>query len=313
MQTQINVFSPQWFDQHQERLLWALNALPRRRKIVSLTPSTITRANRDGTFTLTAYARDVIARKLYETAKPLWWGLHWWDAIVANPLVPAWNAGFDTLATQKPQSGSGGGNTTCDGEMYRNAVESFATIRAAAAATNVYLTTVIDVTLDAWTTTDNYVGLHRAGMTFDTSGISGGTVTAATVTPWINNKYGTLGEPALHVAAFTPAANNTIATGDYDACGSSSFGNIAYASVTAGAYNTITLSDYSGISTSGVTALSFLLSWDILNSGPTWSSGTVGGFRLWSADVSADNATKLDVTYTAAGGATFTPQVIMVL
>lgn len=302
--TLIPVFSPAWFSAHQERLVWMLNRLPRRRRIVSLTPSTITRDNGDGTHTLTAYTSDVIARKLYDAAKVLWWGLHWWDQIVANPLVPAWNAGFDTLPTKKPQAGSGGSNTTCDGEMYRNAIENFTTIRAAAAATNVYLATVIDVTLDAWTTTDNYLGLHRAGMTFDTSGISGGTVTAATLTPWVNNKYNTLGSPDLHVASFAPAANNTIATGDYDACGTSSWGSLAYASITAGAYNAITMTTLTGISTSGITALSLLLSWDILNSGPTWASGTTGGFRLWSADVDVNNAPKLDVTYTASGGST---------
>lgn len=189
---------------------------------------------------------------------------------------------------------------------------SFSTIRSGAGNSADDSGIVLRTELRACNTTNQYREFGRSFILFDTSALSGETVSAATLSTYYFVKTNGIGSPDIHVAASTPASNTAITTSDKNSVGSTSFGSIAYASITASSYNDITLnaSGIAAVSTTGVSKFSYQLSWDILNdtTGITWSSDTQSYYLAYSADqTGTSNDPKLVVEHSAAPAPTEEP------
>jgi hypothetical protein len=219
------VFSAAWFDRHQRVLLWLLRApllgrwfrwvLCIRRhdvgyhgRIVQILPHAYIVANPDGSRTLDARTHAKYAKRLYHALRPLWWALHAWDMLVANPLVPALNVGFDTL-TAYPDPGDPG-TTTCDGNLH---VSIFGDTWANVIAGNA---NDVNVTGTQLLSAAGFVGspnanlwaeLWRSMCLFDTSAVAGATVTAATLSLYGSAKQDNLSaSPTFNIYTATPAS-----------------------------------------------------------------------------------------------------------
>lgn len=199
---------------------------------------------------------------------------------------------------------AGSGSTTVDGTVARSPspAENFATIRAGAGEdVNTNATQDYYGWMHSTTTTDLYDTLYRAILTFATSTIgAGSTISSVTLSLRGSLKTNALGSADLHVGAATPAANNTLAASDYGQCGSTSFGSVAYADYNTGGYNDIVL-DANGIanvSKTGISRFCTRLSWDMLNSAPTWASNKHTYIYGYFTDNSGTtNDPKLTVVY----------------
>ena len=136
MASKIQVFGEEWFERHQDRLLFFLNEAPFRRmsrKLLRIHPrdcpvgTEITRIgpNRfsygdsvkqaDGgriwTRTTDFRTHAKFSKRLFFGLHPLWRGMHMWDSLLAERLSPALDLGFNTL-TQYPSYPV---TNTCDG------------------------------------------------------------------------------------------------------------------------------------------------------------------------------------------------------
>lgn len=316
------VFSPAWFAHHQRWLLrvlaWRITGRMARRvlairphdvgyrgHIVALRPDSYTVRHADGTYTLDCRTHDKYARRLYYAFWPVWAALHAWDMLIANPLCPAWNAGFDTL-TAYPAAGQGG--TTSDTWCGRNTVdETFATIRSSAGneATN-------DSSLYAWlqasTTLNQFVRQIRSIMTFDTSSLgAGANVSSATLSLWGQNAGPqSLGTPSLVICKATPASNGTIVAADYSqVLTASSYSTVGTVNVTNTVYTDCALNaaGISNVSLTGVSGFGATTGWDASGSFTgTWVSGGQSSYQFASSDtVGTANDPKLVITYALAG------------
>lgn len=325
------VFSQAWFEQHQSRLLRLL-ALPllgrlfRRalairphdigyhKPIVELTPHSYTVVNDDGTYTTDFRTHAKYGKRLYYAGLPLWKALHAWDMAIANPLVPALNAGFDTLPFY-PDPGTPG-TTSGDWGVGRNGVtESWATITAGAG------TVTSNSPTDHWVYTSynaasqftqHYVGVW----TFNTSSLRGSAVlTSVVFSAWPSSPYNTGAVPtqALHVVGVTPTSYVQGTVSDYQNRGRTSFG-----SITAGAYTTLwnggTVLGYASVSLNasglayvartGVSAFCTTHDWDLTGSNPVTELGAGPldfNIQAETADQTGlTNDPKLEVTFSRA-------------
>lgn len=111
------VFDKDWFKENQRTLLGLVNSpiggtirrglwISDRQRIIKLTPSSAHAALSNGEIKATLYSNAQYAEALKRNYKPIWEALHWWDMRLANRLMPAWNAGFDTYSSQ-PNSSAG--------------------------------------------------------------------------------------------------------------------------------------------------------------------------------------------------------------
>ena len=320
------VFSREWFDQHQRALLWLLNApilgrwfrwvlcirrhdVGYRRRIARLYPHAYEVTNRDGSRTLDVRTHAKYAKRLYYAFRPFWWTLHAWDALIANPFVPALNAGFDTLTAYPDPDPE---TTTIDGTIGRvDAVtgESWASLIGGAGNTadNPFASSVsINASSDG---ADLWKRFGRSVYLFDTSPIAGGTVTAAVLSIYGKGKSDNRGiTPDVDIYTASPASNTALATSDYGNVGATSQTGspITYASWSTSAYNDFTL-DATGIgnvATAGISKFSKRnASYDAAGVAPTWAFGdetaVVEGYFADEAGTSTDP--KLVVTYTPQG------------
>ena len=317
------VFSGAWFARHQRALLWLLAApvlgrwfkwvlcirphdVGYRGRIVQLLPHAYVVDNGDGTRTGDFRTHEKFGKRLYYAFRPLWWSLHAWDALIANPLVPALNAGFDTL-TVYPDPGTGA--TTCDGVIWRNGVdESFATIRAGAG--NGVVTGGAEdqlAYLAASTTSNQFAQMWRGFVGFDTSALtSSAAVSAAGLSLWVTAAQNGLGAGGnAHVAGATPATANTLSTSDFGNVQRTSFGSVSVGGITTGTYTewSLNATGRAAVSTTGVTNLSLQTEHDLNGTfGGTWSSGTLVQVQAYHADQTGSaNDPKFVVTYTVPG------------
>lgn len=323
------VFDNQWFHNHQKGLLFLCNNfilkywfrwilrinkdLKWSEKIIALEPNNykvvISKDDKEVKVRVDFRTHEKFGKRLYYAFKPFWYLIHGWDWMTWEK--PEWNLGFDTL-TSYPQAGGGGGNTTCDGTISRFGVnESFASISTSAGNGADAIGYVDQARLVASSTSNQFTGLSRGGLTFDTSSITAvATISAATFSIRGDEKANGLGAPALHLAGFTPANNNNLVTGDYLQTKTTSFGNIAYASyVTTSTKNDISLNTdgIANISKTGISRFSLVLSWDIIGSfSGSWSSGAQSKFYYYSADNSGTTDDPvLVVTYTIPATSNF--------
>ena len=314
------VFSPEWFAQHQRWLLrllaWPLVGRVMRRvlairphdvgwdrPIVELLPHAYTVANPDGTFTMDCRTHAKYGKRLYYQLLPFWALLHAWDMVVANSLVPALNAGFDTL-TAYPDPGNPG-TTTCDAWLDRNGVdETLSTLRGGV-GNQVGTDTALYVWLQASTTSNQFARCIRSGALFDTSSLTASAiVSSATLSLWCLGGNLTLGTPGVVVSGFTPASNTSLAASDYQNVGlSTSYGSIASGGVDTSntVYSVCTLNSAgrSAIAKTGVTKCALTSDWDFNNSFTgSWASGAGGYLQFWSSDqTGSSNDPKLEVTF----------------
>lgn len=315
------VFSAEWFEKHQRILLWLLNApligwwfrwvlcirrgdVGYRQKIVRIAPHYYTVGNANGSLTTDFRTHAKYSKRLYWAFLPIWRTLHWWDETVANPLIPALNAGFDTL-TAYPDPSTGA--TTVDGIVGRNDVsEAWSTIRSGAGTS----AGAGDVTnyaffIQAAATSGQWQHLRRGVYLFDTSAIGvSGSITAATLSLYGVAKSDDLGiTPSCDIYTTTPAANNNLAAADFGQFGTTSqtTGAIAYGSLSASAYNDWTLSatGRGNISQTGVSRFGTRNgNYDADNVAPTWSDSLQSWFEVYQADqTGTTNDPKLVVTY----------------
>ncbi len=325
-----HAFGPTWFAAHQRRLLGALNhpllgrvlkrALRIRRcdlgyglPIVAIRPQCYTvlrdqRQRTDGRWelTLTTDFRThwKYSKRVYHAGKAVWWALHAWDQLVANPLVPAWHAGFDVLTVYPDPDPE---TTTVDGGLRRGqASATFSDLRDGTGTGQFPSTaTGIFAGLDASTTTDEYTLMRKFVALFDTSPLTGGAdVNSATVSLFAGSpgKSNGLGETPIHVALSSPTTDTNLVDADYQRVGRLSFGSIAYAAWTASVYNVFTLNATGliAIATRGISKFSTQTDWDLNdNFTGTWASEAGSNYDGFYADQAGlANDPKLDVTYT---------------
>lgn len=322
------VFNTKWFEKHQHKLLWFLNTpiirtwfrwclqikkydCPINVKITEISPSHFSFG--DKYFkkgkkwylerTTDFRTHDKYSKRLYYAFKPFWYILHFFDWAMLDrvEVLTKLSFGFSTL-TKYPDPGSGA--TTCDGYLYRNAVdETLADIRVGAGKNLSLTATTASLGLSASGTTNQFNLLRRVIATFDTSAIGSGSISNAVMSLFGNDKYtGFTTYPDLHVAGATPASNNTLVNGDYNQCQTTSFGSISAASFSTIAYNDITLnaSGKSNIVKNGISKFSFQCSWDINNNFTgSWVAYEEGWLQINIAGTSADTVhdPKLVITY----------------
>lgn len=319
------MFDRAWFAKHQKVLLtllglpvvgrlfrWALCIRPHdvgyRGRIVAILPHAYIVANLDGSRTLDCRTHPKYAKRLYYAFWPVWWTLHAWDAAIANPLVPALNAGFDTLTAYPdpdPETAS------CDGIVGRNDQdETWAAIRSGtgtgsdgAGSQNYFMFIKSSATLNQWS------NLRRGIFLFDTSVLgTSAAVSAATLSLYGTTKGDNLASaPDLDIYTVAPASNTAIANADFLTFGSTSqtTGPITYASLSTSGYNewTFNSTGIANVSTSGVSKFgSQNANYDVANVAPSWSSFTDSWFEGYYADQTGTaNDPKLVVTYSLQG------------
>ena len=330
-------FGPWWFEKHQSKILWCLNApvvgmLARwilrihrdcpKAEIIDIKPNCYTiRGKKEEEYVTDFRTHWKFAKRVYFAFKPVWWIMHAWDEIFADKFIPQMSFGFDTL-TSYPDAGSG--VTTCDGytlhgDGFTN--YTFANLIAGAGeassvdGTAIYLARLRNTT---GTPTNRFRYLYRGLLTFDTSSLtSGAEVSAVTLTLEGVIKNNGLGESSLEIVSSAPASNNNIVNGDHDSLGSTSFSSKAYGDYSAGGYPpgggsdndfTFNASGIAHVSKTGITCLGTRIGWDLNGSFTgSWSATGDTYYTCVSADYTGTSYDpKLVVTYTAgeppAGG-----------
>jgi len=325
-------FGKEWFAKNQGVLIFLLNfCLTKwisrkilcidkdcpKASILSILPHCYTiQGENDGEYVTDYRNHWKFAKRVYFALKPLWWLCHWWDEVFADKHCPELSFGFDTL-TAYSQAGGGGGNVTCDGMASKNSANSNWTVIRTGAGTgsnNDATSSYLELDADPSSlNTNKWSFLNRFFYTFNTSSLSASvSLTSVVFSIYGKSKAYNFSSPAdLHVAGANLTNPNNVVTGDYNNQGSTSFGNVTYANFNYD-YNDITLnsSGISNINITGVSQFSLQLSYDILNSAPTWGQSKYSYYEMYFADnTGTSQDPKLVVTYTAAS--TFTPQIIM--
>lgn len=318
------VFGKHWFRKHQKFLLnllnfpilkiwfrWVLRIrkcdLPLKTRILEIGPNFFSHSAKlkgDKVELQTSFrSNEKYARRLRYAFAPVWWAMHFWDWLVADRFIPSFSFQFSTL-TAYPQSGGGGGNTTCDGEADRSAAQdTFANLRAGAGTGASTADFSQGPYLLAGTTSTKYTDMLRFGETFDTSALtSSATISSAVLSLYYNSKANGLGSPEIDTVSFSPANNNNVVAGDFVNFGTTPFASITYANWTAAQYNAFTLDagGIANISKTGISRFGQRLNWDTDNSFTgVWSSGAFSQIGFLTSETSGTTQDpKIDITYT---------------
>lgn len=308
------VFDKQWFQDHQNKLLFFANTFIGRyilrihgkrssvgkNKIIRIFPHAIEWENENGSRSVEIRTHNKFSKRLYFAFKPLWQLVHWWDTLFANNVNPALNMGFDTLnlyPDEHPEI------TTVDGQVsHRNfSGLTFSAIRDATgtnASSGGGLGTICSLRGDS--NTNEYDVLLRSIFLFDpTVLVPEDIISSVTFRVFGDFKADGLGTDSIHLAGSFPASNTNLVAGDYDAVARTSFGSIAYASFNTGGYNDFSLNAET-FDIHNIQRYSLQLGWDINNSFTgTWSAGAVTGFDGYFADAggtSPDPTLQIDYT-----------------
>ena len=322
-------FGPLWFATHQRRLLGALNhpvlgrllkrALRIRRcdlgyalPIVAISPHSYTvlrdrRRRKDGRWelTLTTDFRThwKYSTRVYHAGKVIWWALHAWDQCVANPLVPAWNAGFDTFIVHPDPDPE---VTTVDGSVSRALVdESWATLIAGAGNGVDVSATSGGLNIASTATTDQWATLGRHMYLFDTRPLGqGAVIQAATLSLFGVSKFDNLSiSPNYNIYSANPLTDTNLEIADFQRFGVLPFSTaITHAGWSTVAYNDFVLNvdGRANLRPRGISKFAMRnANYDVAAVEPSWSSAASSVVVLNFADASGRaNDPKLDVTYT---------------
>ena len=160
------------------------------------------------------------------------------------------------------------------------------------------------ISISAHSSSNQWAALKRGVFLFDTSALSGATVTAA-----VYSSYGGAIDSSItssvSVCTSNPASNTALVSSDHLPAryGTTAFSTIAIGSLGVGSYNDFTL-DANGraaVSTSGITKLGTRFSNDIADSPPTWVESSQVYYQTFFADETGTSKDpKLFVTYSTS-------------
>ncbi|MBM3216244.1 hypothetical protein FJZ36_15180 [Candidatus Poribacteria bacterium] len=320
-------FDGEWFARHQGAMLALANTragrrllridgdLPARCWVVGIQPHAVTwtteplipwlRSVRRGepvTLTTDFRTHEKFGKRLRFSVLPRW-------ERVGEIVRAAWSplgvrvAWADTL-TVYPQPGAGGGNTTCDGQVFRGTSGTFSAIRdGAGTGVDAFGIDASLYRLLASTTSNVFSQLYRSIFTFSTSALGSSATLSAAVLSWRGSlKASGLGTDSANVVAATPAANNSLVSADYGQLGAVAFATVAYSSLSTTGYQDFTL-DSNGranVSKTGISRFGLRGGWDLNNSFTgTWASNQTTRWQGYYADQTGTSTDpKLVVTYT---------------
>ena len=285
------VFSKHWFIANQQQLLKVLNVpllkniiikrvLPfsilRNSVIVEIMPSYVIIQNTNS-YSTYCFSKDYIANSIASNYNWLWKTIHFFDINIANNMFPALNMGFDTY-NYYSESGSGTGNTVCDGDVGRkpNSYESYLNIIAGAG------THANDTYANIGISAHYYnIGDASGGYDYNSHGyitfevpelIPSVTISSAKIYLWLYstgdyNSWDSLNTSGFyaHIVESNTNYDNYLTTGDYLRYGSTSFASIRYSSSLIVGYNVFTLNSngISYIDTGGNTTFAIINNFDL--------------------------------------------------
>lgn len=151
------------------------------------------------------------------------------------------------------------------------------------------------------TVSNKWGRLIRVFLLFDTSILSGSTVSAASLGMYVTSKTSDFGGN-LDLVTSSPASNTSLVVGDFDQLGTTlQATSLALSGLTTSAYNVFTLNatGLSNVSLGGVSKFGLRISADTANTAPTWSSSGNDSAVGSSADESGSQDPYLEVTYSA--------------
>lgn len=326
------VFGKNWFEKHQQKLLWFLNTplikiwarwvlrirkydLPLHATIVKIEPNSFTAVNRileNGQPELRTDFRthDKFAKRLYYAFKPFWYLFHVidWSLFDRYEELNKLSFGFSTLTKYPGSIASGNPAAGCFGVYGRNltwsSIIALTTANEVIANTNLGLATEFK----ASSTSNQWAQLYRGYFCFDTSSIgSSATISSVILSLYAGSKQDPYSNaPTLNIYTFSPASTSSVVTSDFGNVGSTAQCDsaITYANWTANTYIDFTFNS-TGIGNISKTSVSSFCSrgnYDVTGTAPTWASLAE---TIMFADLEAENNLggkdpKLVVTYSSS-------------
>lgn len=304
-------FDADWFHKHQSALLRLANAplLGRRFRaaltlredlpLEKLTPDAAHYRQNDGQRVAEIYSYLRHSHRIYEAYKPIWWGMHWFDELIADRYAPELSFGFDTLTRYT----SPGAVQSFDG-----VVSSSDSVYSTAQAGSNLFTDVTATRLSieasrtgAGTSGDPYVYyISRGFLKFDVSSLPDTNLfVSAAVLSLVLESVQNASTFSLQIFESSITDGSTdLTSGDWSAFYSTEFGSKALSGWTTGSYQDITLNasgrDYIKNRSTGYAKFAIRHSRE---TGPTVPSNTSIAL-LYSADQSGTSFDpKLVVTY----------------
>jgi len=198
--------------------------------------------------------------------------------------------------------------TSVDGRALRDAAAVYSTIHdGAGTASDDVATNSAGVTIDSIITTNQYNGLIRGFLLFDTSSIpDGDSVSAAVLTLQVTAKSNQLGGDSVRVVTTTPASNTAIVDADYTQTGTAAQAtDVAISGITIPSATewTFNATGRGNISKTSISKFGIRLVTDADNTGPTWAANeSINIFIDWADKADTTTDPKLVVTH-AVGGA----------
>lgn len=206
------VFSKEWFEARQAKLLWLLNtpivsawfrwvlrihgtrSEVNGRKITQILPNAIFWQTGEQ-ITAEFRTHDKYSKRLYHAFKPVWWFIHFWDWMILDRWLPDFSFGFDSLTVYT----AAGTSTQFDGwiTVTQGSSDASSAWADAKAATNGTADqTSSTFTCEASVIDTGYAPAYEAYiarfyLTVDTSALgSGATLSSATWNLYLNSTYG---------------------------------------------------------------------------------------------------------------------------
>lgn len=290
-------FDEAWFEKHQEKILalsnhWLFKRPLRRAlrisgdvapktKLKGVWPNRIEFENK-----IQFRTHKKFSKRMYHAFKPIWWTLHFFDWLFIDEYLPSHSFGFRTLVVRPDASPE---STSVDGTVERSVGTIWSSLRGGlGTGANDTATTADCVNLLASSITTQWLRIIRSIFLFDTSALgSDFVVTSATIDLYVNSKVDNFNQ-GIGVVSSNPASNTALASTDFDIAdfGSSAYSVIDITSLSTSAYNTFTL-DSAGrlnVSLTAVSKYGLLLSGDINDVAPSWSSSLAATVNSSFAD-----------------------------
>lgn len=186
------------------------------------------------------------------------------------------------------------GSAAVDGNIYKDPAASWTLARDAATGTAAQTGLDTDWICYSDKNGANF-GVLRGFYFFDTSSLSGATVTAATLSLMASGSGTTTDNPNVVITASSVSDTTTLITANFDDFTFSSLGGWAFSSMVTDVYTTSAISDLTTISTTGVSKYTTITSRDLNNTAPTGLNEVAGYF---SSHTGTTKDPKLTVSYT---------------
>jgi hypothetical protein len=290
------VFSKEWFDEYQEKLLKFANSKWGRyvlrihgdrsnvgkNKITNIQPNSITWLE-NNKFKTEFRTHAKYSKRLYHAFKYLWFIAHAWDMAVANKLNVALNVGFDTLITYTRTSV----NTIDYQVAHDSAGTTWSNLRGfSGSSSSPGGSDFRAIEIISHSVSNQWLTIGRSGYNFDTSSISSNySVDSVTLSLRGSAKSDGLAiTPDVNIYDAFPASTSTVATSDYSKFGTTAFSTtISYANFSTSSYNNFELnaSGISNINLGGISSFGVRnAGYDVANVAPTWSASQTSYIRV---------------------------------